>query len=343
MYKLKDIEAIHIEPTERCNLSCLMCDRNKNGGKVNPYLKNRELRYIDIARNLTPEFIKQLNRIYMCGNYGDPAMNIHTPYILAHFKHHNKEIQTQIISHGSIQLKDWWKDLALVCDKVRFSIDGLEDTNHLYRQNSNWNLIINNAKAYIQKGGYAIWDYLVFGHNEHQVEEARKLSIELGFKEFIVKKTGRFFSNIKLKGKDEHQGLTKPKEEKNRNKSLNKEQIIIDKYGSMENYLDQTEIDCKVLKNKEFYLSAEGLVLPCCWLAGQMYKWYWPEKHGEIWKLIPDKKELSIKHRTIKDIINSKIFQNIKNSWHKTLKDGKLKTCALKCGKELDQFGDQFK
>jgi len=343
MYNIEDIEAIHIEPTEKCNLSCLMCDRNKNGGKVNQYLKNRELSYKNIVDTFKPEFIQQLKRVYLCGNYGDPAVNKHTPYILSHFKYHNKNIKTSIISNGSYQLPHWWKELALVCDTVRFGIDGLKDTNHLYRQNANWNLIMNNAKAYIKAGGYAIWDYLVFGHNEHQIEEARQLSKNMGFKEFVVKKTGRFFSNIKLKGKDKHVGLTKPKHKINRNKSLNKEQTIINKYGSMEQYLDQTQIECKVLKNKEFYLSAEGIVLPCCWLAGQMYKWYWPEKYSEIWKII-NKDTINIKKNTIEDIFNSNIFEDIKNTWSiNSLNEGKLKTCALKCGKELDQFGDQFK
>jgi len=343
MYKLEDIKAVHFEITEKCNLSCLMCDRNKNGGEVNQYLKNRELTYKDIVDGFNLDFIKQLKKVYLCGNYGDPAVNKHTPYILSHFKYYNSKIQTSIISNGSCQLPHWWKELALVCDKVRFGIDGLEDTNHLYRQNSNWNLIMNNAKAYIKAGGYAIWDYLVFGHNEHQIEEARQLSKDMGFKEFIVKKTGRFFSNIKLKGKDEHVGLTKPKQKENRNKSLNKEQIIINKYGSMENYLDQTEIECKVLKNKEMYISAEGIVLPCCWLAGQLYKWYLPPKSTDIWNII-NKDEINIKKRTFDAIFNSDIFKNIKKSWNKdSIQNGKIKTCALKCGKELDQFTDQFK
>jgi len=343
MYKLEDIEAIHIEPTEKCNLSCLMCDRNKNGGEVNQYLKNRELTYKDIVNTFKPDFIKQLKRVYCCGNYGDPAMNKHTPSILSHFKTYNKNIKTSIITNGSVQWPYWWEDLAKVCDVVRFSIDGLQDTNKLYRQNCNWDLIIDNAKAYIDAGGYAIWDYLVFGHNEHQIEYARQLSKELGFKEFVVKKTGRFFSNIKLEGKDEHHGLTKPKQKENINKSTDKEKQIKIKYGSMERYLNQTQIECKVLKNKEFYLSAEGIVLPCCWLAGQMYKWYWPEKYSDIWNVI-NKDQINIKKRPLKEIFKSGIFKDIKDTWLiDTLYEGKLKTCALKCGKELDQFGDQFK
>ncbi len=343
MYKLEDIEAIHIEPTEKCNLSCLMCDRNKNGGEVNQYLKNRELTFEDIHRTFSPSDIKKLKRMYMCGNYGDPIMAKDTLQIFTYFRSWNANMKLSMITNASARDVEWWSEIAQVLNSVRFSIDGLEDTNHLYRQNANWNLIMRNAKAYIKAGGYAIWDYLVFEHNEHQIEEARQLSKDMGFKEFIVKKTGRFFSNIKLEGKEEHHGLKKPKQKENQNESINKEHMIIKKYGSMQRYLNHTKIDCKVLKNKEIYISAEGIVLPCCWLAGQMYKWYWPEKYSEIWDII-NKDKISIKKTSLANIFKSGIFKDIKDTWTiDTLYEGKLKTCALKCGKELDQFGDQFK
>ena len=64
MYQLKDIEAVHLEMSEKCNLVCLMCDRNMNGGKVNPYLDDRELTFPVIHRAFPPSLIKQLKRVY---------------------------------------------------------------------------------------------------------------------------------------------------------------------------------------------------------------------------------------------------------------------------------------
>jgi len=343
MYSISDIKVIHIELTEKCNLSCLMCDRNKSGGKVNQYLSNRELTINEFKKAFSPKFIKQLKRIYFCGNYGDPIISKDVMEILKYCRTSNPEMKLSLITNASFRNSEWWSELAGIVNSVRFSIDGLKDTHKIYRQNANFDLIIKNAKTYVDAGGYAIWDYLVFGHNEHQVEEARELSNQIGFNEFVVKKTGRFFSNVSLKGKDNHKGLTKPTQEKNRNKSLGKEQTLINKYGSMESYLDQTIIDCKVLKQNEIFVSAEGIILPCCWLAGQMYKWYLPPKSTEIWKII-DKDKISIKNNTLQEIFDSGIFKDIKESWTKqSLKDGKLKTCSLKCGKELDQFGDQYK
>ena len=342
MYELKDIEAIHLEMTEKCNLACLMCDRNVNGGEVNPYLDNRELKFGVIHRAFSPKFIKQLKRVYMCGNYGDPILAADTLQVLKYFRSHNEKIKLSVITNGCSRPTLWWKELAKVVNSVRFGIDGLEDTHKIYRQNAIWSLIIRNAKAYIDAGGYAIWDYLVFGHNEHQVEEARKLANKLGFKEFVVKKTGRFFSNIKLANKDEHHGLKRPSEE-NTNKSVGKVAQLEQKYGSLDNYLDQVAIDCKVQKNREIYISAEGVVLPCCWLAGQMYKWYLPTKSSEVWRCV-DKNLHNIRFYTLNEIFKSGLFKSIQNRWKRDcIENGKLKTCAIKCGVELDQFGDQFK
>ena len=48
---------------------------------------------------------------------------------------------------------------------ARFAIDGLEDTNHIYRRNTDWVKIVQNATAYIAAGGRAEWDFIVFAHN----------------------------------------------------------------------------------------------------------------------------------------------------------------------------------
>ena len=92
MYKYKDIKAVHLEMTEKCNLACLMCDRNINGGEVNPYLEGRTLTYRDIRLAFSPSFLRQLKKIYMCGNYGDPILAPHVLEIMDYFKFHNKNI-----------------------------------------------------------------------------------------------------------------------------------------------------------------------------------------------------------------------------------------------------------
>ena len=84
---------------------------------------------------------------------------------------------------------------SIICkpgDFAVFSVDGLEDTNHIYLRNTIFSKIMKNADAFISAGGIAHWDYIVFRHNEHQVESARTLALSMGFQEFYTKVTRRF-------------------------------------------------------------------------------------------------------------------------------------------------------
>ena len=42
MYDYKDIRQVHLEPTQKCQARCPMCDRNVNGGKDNYHLTNAD-------------------------------------------------------------------------------------------------------------------------------------------------------------------------------------------------------------------------------------------------------------------------------------------------------------
>ena len=76
-----------------------------------------------------------------------------------------------------------------------FSIDGLEDTNHIYRKNSNWASIMKAVEIITsvpkQHRPYLEWKYLVFPYNEHQVDEARTLAKNIGFDQFLPYKSLR--------------------------------------------------------------------------------------------------------------------------------------------------------
>ena len=110
----------------------------------------------------------------MCGNHGDPIIAKDTKDIFKFLRQANPSLNLSLFTNGSAQNQDWWLELSSLVDKVHFSIDGLEDTNSIYRRGTHFNKIMDNAKSYIKGGGTAVWDYIVFQHNEHQVELARQ-------------------------------------------------------------------------------------------------------------------------------------------------------------------------
>ena len=257
MYHSNEIKTVHLEITQRCQAACPMCDRNMNGGDENPHMTDAELSLEDCQKIFSSAFIPQLKTMYMCGNLGDPIVAKDTLEVFQYFREHNSKMWLSMNTNAGARDPEWWARLAKIFGRmgtVIFSVDGLRDTNHLYRQNVNWDIVERSMRAFIGAGGRARWDYIIFEHNEHQVEEAEQLAKEMGFEKFMKKKTGRFFSHVKHAGKKEHQAmnrkgaetqnLKKPKEEKFLNQAIEKEKLLIKQYGSMLEYYDTAKINC---------------------------------------------------------------------------------------------------
>ena len=358
MYKLEDIKTIHLEVTQNCQASCPMCDRNQNGGAINPHINLDELTYADCTQIFPADFVRQLDTMYMCGNLGDPIVARDTLEIFEYFRWANPNIWLSMNTNGGAKPVEWWQKLAEVFGRkgaVIFSVDGLEDTNHIYRQGVNWKTVERNARAFLDAGGRARWDFLVFEHNQHQVETAERIAKDLGFEKFVAKKTGRFVTATSEK-KESHQAvdrkgnetaeLKKP-DEQYQNAALKQYDEVKNKHGSMDAYYDNAFINCKVKKEGSLFITAEGLALPCCWTAGRMYKWWHKDpKVEQVWDFIDDvggKQALDAKQGLDK-VFSTGIFEKIEESWSKpSCSKGKLKVCSMKCGSEFDPFGEQFK
>lgn len=358
MYKLEDIKTIHLEVTQRCQAACPMCDRNMNGQGINPHINLAELTLDDCRYIFTPKFIQQLDTMYMCGNLGDPIIANETLEIFDYFRYYNENMWLSMNTNGGARTTDWWTQLAKIYGKhgaVIFSVDGLSDTNQMYRQGVVWDKVMNSMESFIAAGGRARWDYLVFEHNQHQVNEARSLSTKMGFEQFRAKKTGRFISEQNgpiteyqskdQKGKDS--SILKKPEVEFQNQSLQNQSILLEKYGTMDQYYDVVPIQCKVKDIGSLFITSEGIALPCCWTAGRMYKWWHKDpKIEQIWKFIDNAggKELLNARHGLEYVFDTGIFAQIEESWAvKSCSNGRLKVCAMKCGIEFDPFGDQFR
>ena len=359
MYSYEDIKTVHLEITQRCQAACPMCDRNMNGGKDNPHITNAELSFEDCQRIFTPAFIQQLKNMYMCGNLGDPIVARDSLEVFDYFRSYNKNIWLSMNTNAGAKPVEWWRELAQVYGRmgaVIFSVDGLRDTNHLYRQNVVWDNVERNMRAFIDAGGRARWDYIIFKHNEHQVEEAEQLAQDWGVERFQKKKSGRFIT-VKSHAKNSHQAqnrkgqetqlIEKPKKLDNQNLALLKQKELEKTYGSMKDYYDSCSIKCKVAEEKNIFITAEGLLMPCCWTAGRMYKWWHKDYRVEqIWDHIDrsgGKGGIDVIKNDLQTVIEGSLLKDIENSWNlDSIEQGKLGVCAMKCGSEFDPFGAQF-
>lgn len=171
-----------------------MCMRfHQSSPLLRPDLTLGEISLEQFKAWFSPKFLKQIRVILFCGVHGDPCIAQDTLEITEYIVKNSPNTHLLFNTNGGMRNPEWWSKLGAVLKTdpynwVTFSIDGLEDTNHIYRRNVKWDKLMANVKAFIAAGGRAHWDFLIFKHNEHQLEEARQLAETLGFTSFIPKK-----------------------------------------------------------------------------------------------------------------------------------------------------------
>lgn len=354
MYGPEDIRTLHVELTTHCNASCPMCLRNVLGGRVNPRLPLAELTLQDVRAILPAAFLARVRKIYLCGNYGDALVARDTIEVLEYFREASRSARLGMYTNGSGRTAAWWARLAGVLDYCRFGIDGLEDTNALHRRGTRWETVLDSVRAFVAAGGRAEWDFIVFRHNEHQVERARRLAEELGVASFNVTRTYRFLSPRtgrvmrSLPVLDRDGGvvgrLEPPLAPEYQNDGLRRFDDLSRAPGGRAAYLDTTAIRCKAVAARSLYLSAEGLILPCCWL-GNLYRWHErPDPEHDLLARIPGgRAALDGREHDVADIVRGEVFQRfIPESWARpSVAQGRLEMCARTCG-EQDVYQAQF-
>lgn len=326
MYNLDQIRIIHFEVTSKCQARCPMCPRRLQGGPMMPWVDLQEITLTQFKEWFSVPFIKQLDKFYMCGNLGDPIIAKDTVPIFNYIRSLNPNIHLQMHTNGSARDKKFWEDLAYLDVIVVFGLDGLEDTHSKYRINTDFNKIIENAKTFINAGGEARWDMLVFQHNQHQTEECEKLAYELGFKEFQKKDSSRFKDGKYIVLDDAGKPID----------TLYPTDRSVSFIEKIEDAKSETKptISCKAKNANEMYIGANGAVSPCCWID---LEWLPPVSNERIDYMGKIGKFPNLRTTSLEEIFNSDYFTQIENTWTSNC----LETCKKQCGK-FDKLGAQF-
>ena len=291
------ITSFHVEASTHCNARCPGCPRNIHGYNVKDYITLQHLspeQYLEI-RNRYPD----LSYVRINGGLGDPMMNPGITDIVQH-----SDCVVQLTTNGSIGNRTTFQRLAELGTTIEFSIDGLQDTNHLYRQDVSWDKIMDRVKWFIGAGGNAVWKWVPFRHNSHQLEQAKELSKELGFQDFTINAQGRDdFPALDKEGNLSH--WIQPHDRSAREQKVDTKGLI-EYHLKNAKYLPETgkrfEITCEHLRG-EVYITAGGKVTPCCY-------------HGTD---VADRKSIAVTD-----------FPKLKETWTTDHCDP---TCANSCGK----------
>ena len=182
-----------------------------------------------------------------------------------------------------------WYDLGQKMtegDQVIFALDGLKNTHEKYR-NTNWVNVIKNMKAFIEGGGNAIWQMILFRHNEHQIDIVKNLSKSIGCKETWIINSRYYNETYRRPSK----GYNKTKED------ILKTQL-------------PENIECRFFYGKRVYIDVYGKVWPCCYLKchfGFEERAYPNNPMTELYER--EKDVIDVMNTPLNDIIKSKLFK----------------------------------
>ena len=282
MLEYNQIKRVHLEISTLCNASCPQCPRNACGFPFNAGYPELNMTLTMAKQIFTSDFVQQLDEILINGNFGDMVMNQETPDIVDYWKELNPNLSIVASTNGGARNKQFWERLAKQNLSIDFCIDGLEDTHHLYRQNTRFDTVVRNAKIFIAAGGTAYWKCIDFLHNKHQQEQMKMLAGEWGFKGFDVIDHGRNYGPVyNSQGKMTHTLGGYPMGDHGV-----LQVALADKVSSWDKFLrehrqnssfdprqDEVKISCDTIEQNRIYISADGQVFPCC------YTGFYPGKY----------------------------------------------------------------
>ena len=305
MLSLDDIRGLNIELSSKCGASCPFCSRNQ---KVRTY-GSHLLTLADFTK-LPLTLLQNLKWITFAGNFGDMSTNPETVDIVSYLKSINPGLTIEGDSNGSLQNEDWWASLgSLLQDgNMVFSVDGLEDTNSIHRKGTDYWRILRNIRAFTGAGGVAYWQFILFKHNEHQVDAAEEVARKIGCRRFFVL-TSRDYDETYQCPESIDVAVKRQVFHSYREKAMAKKEVA----------------RCKPLYNGSLYIAADGTVYSCC-LAHCMYI---TEHNAAFDFIVPLTRKyhhaINFKHTPLSEIISGEYFNEIFKLSRKNL------YCIMKC------------
>lgn len=341
---LEQIKGFELEITSACNAACPGCVRTL----FPDLLTINRFTIADLQRLFPERRYIEGKRFKFCGVLGDPIAN---PDFFSMIKYlATRGGRCQVSTNGGMMPAQWWEDLGKISREtnnidIHFCVDGHRETNHIYRVNTNFDVIERNMSAYASESTAASWIYIVFDHNEHELEIAQDHARRLGFG--FATRTGMRNSY--------HDWLATIKQRDKETRKINHETKMITTTGDKEHkdklkiaqidqYLDALKknrasdsetkemvdsIVCRYVHEHQLFIASDLTLWPCCYLWTESH--YGREFINERLNIASGWNKLNDKN--IDQVLSNPWFQTaLELSWdpkHNLHLQRCIKTCAL--------------
>ena len=319
------IDNIQFDLNITCNAFCPGCHRYTfvdNQMYLNPHLNfNSSISTDIIERVMQNPRLSDDVWIDMVGLVGEPIAHPKFMEIIDIIYKHRPNAAINLHTNGGLRTEKMFYDLGKKFNKhswIKFSLDGLEDTNGIYRIGVDYHKVVANMRAFIDGGGRAIWKFVTFKWNEHQVEQAEALSKEYG--------CYKFQQDWDVNDQDIDIFMAAAQ------KKINKKTA-----SRVADFIEVPDNRSRKIKDrcfsyKKIYVNAHGYVIPCCMFNGSFT--YESMREQTLNFIKEDRVEYwnSLYHNDLESIMSDTWWQKLKDSFE----SGPCDICVSQCGVKLD-------
>ena len=196
----------NIDASHRCAFRCPQCIRQKT------ISQDQIRRSFDLSEeNFQKIFDYYTEGITFCGQISDP---IYHPNFLNLLKICNgQRKRVRISTVGSGKSDAWWDEAysyGVGENAWYFGVDGIDERSELYRVGSNFDEVWSRMRQGRDLGQLIVWQYIIFGYNEHDIDRAIEIAKEEDFSLLLVNTNRGFNPNSSLLRKNVDFKLTSP-------------------------------------------------------------------------------------------------------------------------------------
>ena len=331
---------LEFELSSMCNSLCLGCVRtdNKNFNHTKSMIPHKQMLDLKTFKKiLLAKTFGTVEQLRFCGSIDDPLMHPDFYKFIEFAISNNPHYRIHVSTNGGIRNPDYWQKLAQLLStgrgrskKVYFCVDGLEDTLGIYRQGVDYNKVIENAKAFMEGGGEAVWRWIEFPWNNHQTEIARQISKDMGFESFHVMVDRSNQADL---------GYDKIMQRKARNvlsKDFNIGEPVEDLLTEFAQY-DGQKIECRSQTTRQYFISYDSKIWPCCFIPAARYRFDWRQREflKKRFEYYGDENWNDVRYNDVDDILENKFFMHdLEASFENNVSTGpcgKITRCAEVC------------
>ena len=198
----------NIDASHRCAFRCPQCIRQKITSQ------NQIRRSFDLSEDNFQKILDYYDEgLTFCGQISDP---IYHPNFLGLLKRcDGKGKRVRIATVGSGKSDAWWNEAysyGVGENAWYFGVDGIDKKSELYRIGSNFDEVWKRMKQGRDRGHLIVWQYIVFGYNEEDMDRAVEIAKEEDFSLLLVNTNRGFNPGNPLLRDNVDFTLTKPSE-----------------------------------------------------------------------------------------------------------------------------------